>query len=120
MKHRAQEGFLKYRKLCLCAKFYHDVTRKDSVQSHHTIVDLIQEFCDFIGHFLFLWRHDKIKHIGIFDITETRMYIFDFIIPFINNQLKARSLYFSDIYDFNEFSCTNPQKVNSNSPFKIN
>jgi hypothetical protein len=43
-----------YRKGCLCVEFYHDVTRKDSIQSHHTIVDLIQESCDFIGHFVFL------------------------------------------------------------------
>jgi hypothetical protein len=30
----------------------YDVTRNDSVQSHHTIVDLSQESCDFIGLFL--------------------------------------------------------------------
>ena len=54
-----------YQRLSLLLRFHYDVTINDSVQSHHTIVDLSHESCDFIGHCLFLWRHSENAGVGI-------------------------------------------------------
>ena len=58
-----------------CVEFYHEVTRRESEQLNHRILELSRQSCDVIGHCLFLWRHDKIRHIGIiFDIGPLPLY----------------------------------------------
>jgi hypothetical protein len=43
----------------------------EPVQSHHSIVDLLQESRDFIGHFLEVMTPDKKGQLGIiFDMTQ--------------------------------------------------
>ena len=82
---QTSESNFKYFRLSLLLRSHCDITRKDSVQSHHTIVDLYQEFCDFIGHRLFSWHHSENAWVGI--IFDIKVWFCLIILGFINQRL---------------------------------